>query len=78
MFKKGFFFDGHEQENIVEYRKIFLEEIKLFLSYYVGFKEDGKILPKEYPSDCAVGGLDRQPIIMITHYESIFSTNDSR
>ena len=76
--QKVVFFDGHEREDVVEYREIFLEEMKALLPYFVKFKEDGTILPKEYPDDCAVGGSDRRPIIMITHDESTFSTNDSR
>ena len=31
---------------------------------------------KEYPSDCAVGGDNRQAIIVITHDECTISTND--
>ena len=75
--KRGFF-NGHEREDVVEYWEIFLEEMKSLLPYFVKFKEDGRILPKEYPSDCAVRGPDRRPIIMITHDESTFSVNDSR
>ena len=43
--QKGFFFNGHKCEDIVEYREIVLE-MKLLLSYFVEFKEDGTILPK--------------------------------
>lgn len=32
--------------------------------------------PKVYPFDCAGGGQDRQPAIVITHDEYTFSTND--
>ncbi len=56
--KSGFSFDEHEREDVVEYRGIFLKEMKVLLSYFVKFKEDGTILPKEYPEDCAVGGSD--------------------
>lgn len=76
--ERGFFFDGHEWEEVVEYRETFLEEMKSLLPYFVQFEEDGKILPKEYASDCAIEGPDRRPIIMIIHDESTFSTNDSR
>ena len=74
---KGVFIDGHERKDVVEYREIFLEEMKALLPYFVQFKEDGTILPKKYPDDCAVGGSDRQPIILITHDESTFSANNS-
>ena len=56
--QKGFFFDGHEREDMIEYWGIFLEEMEAILSYFVEFKEDGTILPKEYLEDCAVGGSD--------------------
>ena len=62
---------------MVEYQKTFLEEMKSFLSYFVEFEEDDKILSKEYPSHCAVGGPDQQPIIMIIYDKSTFFTNDS-
>ena len=55
MFKKRVFFDEHKWEDVREYREIFLEEIKSLLPHFVEFEEDGKILPKEYSSDCAIG-----------------------
>ena len=70
------FFDGHEREDVIEYRETFLNEMKSLLPYFVEFFEDGTMVPKEYPDDCAVGGPDRRPIIMITHDENIFSAND--
>lgn len=76
--QKGVFYDGHEREDIVEYRKKFLEEMKKLLPYFVEFGEDGSILPKEYPDDCAIGEPNRRPIIMITHDESTFLANDGR
>ena len=76
--QKGVFIDGHEHEDIVEYRKTFLEEMRLLLPYFVEFSEDGSILEKDYPDDCAVGEPDRRPIIMITHDENIFLANDGR
>ena len=76
--QKGVFFDGHEREDVAGYRETFLEEMKSLLPYFVEFQDDGTILPKEYPEDCAVGGPNRRQIIMITHDESTFSVNDSR
>ena len=75
--QKGVFFDGHEREDVVEYRETFLEEMKALSPYFVEFGEDGSILPKEYPEDCEVGGSNQRPIIMI-HDESTFSANDGR
>ena len=76
--QKGVFFDGHKQEDVVEYCETFLEEMESLLPYFVEFWDDGTILSKEYPEDCAVGGLNWQSIIMIIHDESTFSANDSR
>jgi hypothetical protein len=76
--KKGIFLDGHERKDVIEYRTHFLDAIHEFLPYMVEFNENGSMKPKEYPNDCRVGGPDRQPIIFITHDESIFSANDGR
>lgn len=76
--QKGVFIDGHEREDVVEHRETFLEEMRLLLPYLVEFSEDDSILEKDYLDDCAVGGPDRRPIIMITHDESTFSANDGR
>lgn len=61
------FIDGHEREDVVKYKETFLEEIRLFLPYFVEFSEDGSILEKNYSDNCAVAGLDRRLIIMIIH-----------
>ena len=50
--------------------------MKSLLPYFVEFSEDGSMISKKYPDNCAVGGPDQRPIIMITYNESIFSTND--
>ena len=57
---------------------MFLEKMKLFLFYFVEFEKNGKILPKKYLSDYAVGEPDWQPIIMIKYDKGIFSINDSQ
>jgi hypothetical protein len=76
--KKGIFLDGHERDDVVEYRKDFLDIIHGLLPYMVEFHENGTMKPKEYPEDCRVGGPDRRPVILITHDESVFSANDGR
>ena len=72
------FFDGYEREDMIEYQETFLNEMKSLLPYSVEFYEDGTIVPKEYPDDCAVRGLNRRLIIIITNDESIFSANNRR
>ena len=62
----------------MEYRETFLSEMKSLLPYFVGFSDDGSILPKVYLDDCAVRRQDQRPIIIITNDESIFSPNDGR
>ncbi len=71
-------FDGHEREDVIEYRETFLNEIKSLLPYFVEFFEDGTMVPKEYPDDCKVAGPDQRPIIMITHVERTFFANNGR
>ena len=62
--RKGVFFDGYEREDVMEYRKAFLDTIHSMLPYMVEFNKDGTIQPKEYPS---IGGSSRRPVILITH-----------
>ena len=50
-----------------------MEDLK---PYMVEFEENGTMKPKVYPEDCVVGGDKRQPIIMITYDECMFSSND--
>ena len=57
--QKSVFFYGHERENVVEYRKTFLSEIKSLLSYFLECSDNGSILPKVYPNDCVVGRSDQ-------------------
>ncbi len=61
---------------MVEYKKTILSEMKSLLPHFVEFSDDGSILPKVYPDDCAVGRSDQRPITMITYDESIFSANN--
>lgn len=63
---------------MIEYWKIFLEEIKALLHYFVKFREDDTIFPKEYSDNYIFKSSNRQLIIIITYDESIFSTNNSR
>ncbi len=76
--QKSVFFYGHEREDVVEYKKTILSEMKSLLPHFVEFSDDGSILPKVYPDDCAIERSDRRPVIMITHDESTFSANNCR
>ena len=74
--RKDVFVDGHEQSDIVEDQINFLQKMEELKPYIVEFKENGAIKPKIYPADCAVGGNNRRPMIVITHDECIFSANN--
>lgn len=63
---------------MVEYKKIFLDKIKAFLLYFIGFIEDKSILPKVYLKNYVVDSPYKKPIIMITDNENIFSANDGQ
>lgn len=71
------FFDGYKEKDVIEYKKIFLSEIKSFLPFFVKFFDDRSILFKVYLNNCAVGRLGQKLIIMITYDKSIFSGNDN-
>ena len=74
--RKDVFVDGHERSDVVEDRTHFLKKMEELKLYMVEFNEDGTMKPKVYPSDCAVEGENRRPIIVITHDECTFSAND--
>lgn len=76
--KKGVFLDSHKQPDVVEDRHWFLSQLEKLLPYLVEFCEDGSMMLKQYPSDCAVNGPNRWPCILITHDESTFSANNGR
>lgn len=74
--KKDVFVDGHERSDVIEDCKRFLEKMEELKPYLVEFNEDGTMKEKDYPANCAVGGCDRRPVIVITHDECTFSAND--
>ena len=74
--RKDVFVDGHERSDVVEDRKNFLYKMEELKPYIVEFDENGAIKPKAYPADCAVGGNNRRPVIVITHDKCTFSAND--
>lgn len=70
------FTNGHEQPDVVENHKVFLEKIKKLKPYMIDFDKNGVIKPKVYLSDCAIEGNNRQPIIIITHNKRTFFANN--
>lgn len=61
---------------MVEYKKIFLSEMKSLLFYFVKFSDNEFIFPKVYPDNCTIKDSDQKLIIMIIHDESILFTNN--
>ncbi|PWW78823.1 hypothetical protein C7212DRAFT_84671, partial [Tuber magnatum] len=70
------YIDGHDREDVVAYREKFVNALEGLWPFAVEFENDGSIREKAYPPGCEVGGLMR-PIILITHDESTFSSNNS-
>ena len=70
--KKGIYYDGHEREDVVAYRKIFLERMKEFEQYMPKFVGDEMIqINPELPNG-------QKLYIFIAHDESLFYSNDDR
>lgn len=57
------FFDGHERDDVVEYKETFLSEMKLHLPYFVEFSNNRSILPKIYLDDYIVGDQIKDPLL---------------
>lgn len=74
--EKGFF-NRHKYVDVIKYWEIFMEEMKLFLPYFIEFEEDDIILLKQYLNNYVVGGSDQWLIIIIINDKSIFFANNS-
>lgn len=71
------FVDRHKEFDIVEDRSNFLKKMEELKSYMVEFNKNSNIKPKIYPPNCTVESENQWLIIVITHNECTFSTNDS-
>ena len=74
--KKDVFVDGHEQLDVIEDCKKFLNTIKDLEPYLVEFEEDGSIKTKKYLDNCVMGGNKHRSVNVITHDKCTFSAND--
>lgn len=75
--KRGMYIDGHEREDVVEYRRAFIKRWKEeYEPRMVLYGDDGKVLktPKGFPVPQGV----RFRLILVTHDESTFYENDRR
>ena len=64
--------DGHEREDVVRYRKIFLEKFKELEPKLAKWDEQGELIGGPTPPD---GG---RWLVVVTHDESTFQVNDGR
>ena len=70
--KQGVYFDGHERDDVVEYRKKFLEEVAKYEPYIANYEGEtmDKILPNLQNSE--------KEYILVTHDKCIFYSNDRK
>jgi hypothetical protein len=73
--KNGMYIDGHEREDVVEYRKKFVQRWKEYEKRFVIYDNDGKVVSPL--QGFAVPGV-RFRLILVTHDESTFYENDRR
>lgn len=74
--KKGCYMDGHEREDVKEYRETFLKKMEKYERCMIRVAEDGSgklVLPSDYSPK-----KGERPIIFYTHDESIFYANDGK
>ena len=74
--KKGMYIDGHEREDVVEYRKGFVERWKEYEKRFVIYDNNGNVLstPTGFPVPQGIQFC----LILVTHDESTFYENDRR
>ena len=71
------FIDRYKRPDVIEDHKNFLKVMEKLEPYLMELDKTGEMIPKIYSLDCKVEGDKRQPVIVITHDECIFSSNDS-
>lgn len=70
--KKGVYIDGHERQDVVDYRdNVFLPKFFELLPKMVSWDEDGNMSIPELPNG-------ERPVVLVTHDESAFNANDGR
>ena len=75
--KRGMYIDGHEREDVVEYRRAFVERWKeKYEPRMVLYGDGGKVL--RTPNGFPVPQGPRFRLILVTHDESTFYENDRR
>lgn len=74
---KNVFINEHKQLDMVKNCINFLKVMKNLKLYMIEFQEDETIKPKEYLHGSKVEGPNWHSVIIITHDECIFFTNDN-
>ena len=70
--QKGVYIDGHEREDVREYRdNVFVPQWSELSTRFVKFQEDGTWEKPQLPD-----GI--KPLVLVTHDESTFNANDGR
>lgn len=70
---KGMYLDGHEQADVIEYRKGFLVCMQEYQKCMTTYDQDGNILSHPTGIDIAAG---KYPLVEITQDESTFTMYD--
>ncbi|CAB4417188.1 unnamed protein product [Rhizophagus irregularis] len=70
--KQGTYYDGHERPDVVEYRKLFLDKIYSYERYMA--KYEGETMERIPP----MLESNNKEIILVTHDECIFYSNDGK
>ena len=73
--KNGMYIDGHEQEDVVNYHKKFVQHWKEYKKRFVIYDNKGQVVSQ--PHGFAVPGV-RFCLILVTHDELTFYENDCR
>ena len=69
--RSGMYVDGHEREDVVAYRRAFVERWKAYELRFHQWDDDGRELPRP-------NGPPVPDLVLITHDESTFFQNDHR
>jgi hypothetical protein len=74
--RRGMFVDGHERDDVVEYRKDFVRQWSEYEKRMVTYDNNGDVFST--PTGFPVPQGPRFQLHLITHDESIFTANDRR
>jgi len=74
--KNGMYIDGHEREDVVEYRNQFIKRWREYEKRMVTYDNNGNV--DSIPSGFPVPQGHRFRLILVTHDESTFYANDRR